>query len=133
MDSARNVASAFTVLPPRQVAQAAALTGGFLLLSLAMQTAHVALSPALTGFVILLAALLCRLIPLHVVEDGARLIIAQSALFLGPAVVAAARQTNVLKADWAPLLLILVGGTVVSSAATAFAVELVARRLVRTP
>jgi holin-like protein len=123
--------SAFAALPPRQFAQAAALTGAFLLLSVAMQSAHIALNPALTGFVILLAALAFRLIPLHAVEGGARLIIAQSALFLVPAVVAVARQSHVLKADWAPLLAILVGGTVVSSAATAFAVEVVARRLVQ--
>lgn len=133
MTSAPQMESAFTALASRQFVLAAALTGAFLLLSFAMQQAHVSLNPALTGFVMLLAALAFRLVPLRVVEGGARLIIAQSALFLVPAVVAVARQTHVLKADWAPLLVILVGGTVVSSAATAFAVELVARRLVQEP
>ncbi|NIE66928.1 CidA/LrgA family protein [Burkholderia sp. Ax-1719] len=131
MNSVRTSNGFSAIVPPRHLVQATTLTAVFLLLSLLMQKTHMPFNPALTGFAVLFIALLLRFIPLSAVEGGAKLLIAQSALFLIPAVVAVARQKDVLKADWAPLLLILVGGTVLSGAATAVAVELVARRFGR--
>lgn len=111
--------------------QALALVGGFALLSLTLRQLAPSLNPALTGFVVVLLALSMRLLPVSLIEDGAKFLIAQSALFLIPPVVAIARQSALLEAHWLPLLVIVVGGTALSAAATAVAVELTSRALVR--
>lgn len=111
--------------------QAVILTSGFIFLSFALKAFAPGLNPALTGFAVVLVALSVRLLPLSMIEDGAKFLIGQSALFLIPPVVAVARQSALLEAHWIPLLAIVVGGTAVSAAATAVAVEVTSRLIVR--
>jgi holin-like protein len=111
--------------------QAVVLILGFSLLSLLLESWAPKLNPALTGFAVLLAALSSRLLPLSLVEHGAKLLIAQSALFLIPPVVAVARQSALLEAHWLALLVIVVGGTAASAAATAIAVEVTTKLVIR--
>jgi holin-like protein len=81
------------------------------------------LNAAPVGFVLLLAALLSGRFPVSFVEHGAKWLLANSAIFLIPAVVAVSRATHVLEANWLPLTVIIVGGTVLSTALTALVVE----------
>ena len=111
--------------------QAVALTSGFIALAFTLKTVAPGLNPALTGFAVVLVALSARILPLSMIEDGAKYLIAQSALFLIPPVVAVARQSALLEAHWMPLLVIVVGGTALSAAATAVAVELTSRMISR--
>lgn len=115
----------------RSVLQAGGLIAAFVALTFAGKWLGVPVNPALTGFVVVLAALFVRLVPVSAVESGARLLISQSALFLIPPVVAVARQRDMLEANWWPLVVIVVGGTVICTAATSFAVELATRTLQR--
>lgn len=82
---------------------------------------HVSSAPL--GFVLLLVALALRIVPIASVDDGARWLLAKSGLFLIPPVVAIAREWHLFEQHWFPLVAIIVGGTLLTTAATAFAVE----------
>uniref|UniRef100_E1TIL0 LrgA family protein n=1 Tax=Burkholderia sp. (strain CCGE1003) TaxID=640512 RepID=E1TIL0_BURSG len=88
------------------------------------------LSPALAGFVVVVAALSLKLL-LGFVKEGARPLIARIALFLIPPVVLFARRSALLETHWLPLLAIIVGGTAVSAATTAIVDEGTSRAVVR--
>ncbi|ACD20841.1 CidA/LrgA family protein [Paraburkholderia phytofirmans] len=111
--------------------QALALVGSFMALSHVTASISPDMNPAITGFVLVLVGLASKALPLSIIEAGAKFLIAQSALFLIPAVVAVARQSALLQAHWIPLLVIVVGGTAISAAATALAVEFTTLALAR--
>ncbi len=104
---------------------------GFVLLSRLCARFFPGVNPALAGFAILLLALACKAVPVSSVEHGAKFLIAQSALFLIPPAVVVARQSSLLEAHWMPLLVTIVGGTAITAAATAFAVEFASRAIHR--
>lgn len=76
------------------------------------------------GFFLILAALYLQIIPVDRIEHGAKWLIAQSAIFMVPPVVAVARAWPVLEANWLPLAWIIVGGTFLTTVITALSVEL---------
>ncbi|SDV48669.1 CidA/LrgA family protein [Chitinasiproducens palmae] len=96
-----------------------------------LQWSGVGAGAAPFGFLLMLLALVCRIVPLSVFERGARWLLAQSALFFIPPVVSIARQRDVLQADWLPLLIVVVGGTVLTAVMTALSVETACRILTR--
>lgn len=115
----------------RSVLQAGGLIAVFVALTFAGKWFGMSINPALAGFVVVLAGLFAKLVPVSAVESGARLLISQSALFLIPPAVAVARQRDLLEANWLPLAAIVVGGTVLCVAATSFSVEIATRALQR--
>lgn len=131
MTSQTNIQAMVPAIGMRSVLQAGGLIAAFIALSLADKWLGLSINPALTGFVAVLAALFVKLVPVSAVESGARLLISQSALFLIPAAVTIARQRDLLEANWLPLVVIVIGGTVICAAATSFAVEIATRTLQR--
>lgn len=131
MTSQTNIQAMVPAIGMRSVLQAGGLIAAFIALSLADKWLGLSINPALTGFVAVLAALFVKLVPVSAVESGARLLISQSALFLIPAAVTIARQRDLLEANWLPLVVIVIGGTVICAGATSLAVEIATRTLQR--
>lgn len=115
--------------PTRIALQVAALMLAFALLSWILHRLGSHLSTALLGFVLLWVGLTTRLIPARAVDEGARWLLAKGAIFLIPPVVAIARERQILSAHWLPFVVIIVGGTVVTTLITALAVEMTCRKM----
>jgi holin-like protein len=81
------------------------------------------------GFFVVLAALSLRVLPVGIIEQGAKWLIAQGAVFMIPPVVAVARAWHLLEANWLPLAVIIVGGTLLTTTVTALAVEVTCRMM----
>lgn len=127
--SGRNPARWLNPKGPLQAALFVALFAGF---SQCIARLGMSMNAGPIGFVIVLAVLYLRIVPVAAIEQGAKWLIAQSAVFMIPPVVAVARAWPVLEMNWLPLASIIVGGTVLTAAVTAFAVEATCRTMCRS-
>lgn len=119
-------------LSPKGPLQAALFVAIFAAFARCMANLGVSVNAGPIGFVVVLAALYLRVVPAAAVEQGATWLIAQSAVFMIPPVVAVARSWHVLEANWLPLAAIIVGGTVLTGALTALSVEVTCRAMCRS-
>jgi holin-like protein len=90
---------------------------------------HVAVAPL--GFVLVLLAMLSGILPLRVLEHGARWLLAESMLFFVPAIVSVARQRLVFEHNWLPMASVVVLGTLATLFATALTVDVTSRMMLR--
>jgi len=90
---------------------------------------HVAVAPL--GFVLVLGALLTGVLPVRVLENGARWLLAESMLFFVPAIVSVARQRLVFEHSWLPMASVVVLGTFATLLATAATVDIASRMMLR--
>lgn len=109
------------------IVQAAVLTVAYALVERLCEALGVETLGAPAGFVLLLLLLLSGRLPVAWVAGGGKWLIGLSTLFLIPAMVAVAPAWPILRADWVPLTVIIVGGTVLTMLATAWSVEATCR------
>lgn len=88
---------------------------------------HLPLPANLVGMLMLLALIVCRIIPLKWVRAGARWLLAEMLLFFVPAVVAVVNYTQLLMVDGWRILLVIALSTTLVLAATAWVVDKVYR------
>ncbi|ELL7462230.1 CidA/LrgA family protein [Salmonella enterica] len=81
----------------------------------------------LVGMVLMLALIVCRIIPLSWVRAGARWLLAEMLLFFIPAVVAVVNYTHLLLADGWRIFSVIAISTLMVLGATAWVVEKVYR------
>ncbi|CAM3715741.1 CidA/LrgA family protein [Salmonella enterica] len=81
----------------------------------------------LVGMVLMLALIVCRIIPLSWVRAGARWLLAEMLLFFVPAVVAVVNYTHLLLADGWRIFSVIAISTLMVLGATAWVVEKVYR------
>ena len=92
---------------------------------------HLPLPANLVGMLMLLALIVCRIIPLKWVRAGARWLLAEMLLFFVPAVVAVVNYTQLLMVDGWRILLVITLSTLMVLAATSLVVDRVYRLEVR--
>ncbi|MEF3088808.1 CidA/LrgA family protein [Raoultella sp. WB_B2P2-3] len=88
---------------------------------------HLPLPANLVGMLMLLALIVCRVIPLNWVRAGARWLLAEMLLFFVPAVVAVVNYTQLLMVDGWRILLVIALSTTLVLGATAWVVDKVYR------
>ena len=92
---------------------------------------HLPLPANLVGMVLLLALIVCRVIPLKWVRAGARWLLAEMLLFFVPVVVSVVQYPDLLLHSGLKLVVVVVGGTVLVLAATSLAVDRMYRLEIR--
>ncbi|WP_180888778.1 CidA/LrgA family protein [Raoultella planticola] len=88
---------------------------------------HLPLPANLVGMLMLLALIICRVIPLNWVRAGARWLLAEMLLFFVPAVVAVVNYTQLLMVDGWRIFLVIALSTLMVLGATAWVVDKVYR------
>ena len=88
---------------------------------------HLPLPANLVGMLMLLALIVCRVIPLKWVRAGARWLLAEMLLFFVPAVVAVVNYTQLLMVDGWRIMLVIALSTLMVLGATAWVVDKVYR------
>jgi holin-like protein len=111
--------------------QAAGLAAAYAVVEQVCDAWHIGTLSAPLGFLLLSALLLSGRLPVDAVALGGKWLIGFSTLFLVPAMVAVAPAWPVLRADWLPLTVIIVGGTVSTMLLTAWSVEATCRWMAR--
>src|SRR5690349_6339098 len=81
--------------------------------------AHVPLPGNVLGLLLLLAALSLKVVKLHHVEDSAAFLLKHMMLLFAPVIVGALAMTQLLAANWLPLLATITLSTIVTLLATA--------------
>ena len=71
------------------------------------------------------------MLPLRVLERGARWLLAESMLFFVPAIVSVARQRLVFEHSWLPMASVVILGTFATLFATAMTVDVASRMMLR--
>lgn len=120
-----------TRLDLRGLFQAGLLVAAFVIVGRLVSGLNLPIGAGPLGFGLVLLALSSRLLPVSLVEGGARWLMARSALFFIPAVVSVGRQIDFLAQSWLPLAVVVVGGTVLTLVATALVVDLACRVVIR--
>lgn len=115
--------------PARLLAGFAVIAAAWGAGTLVARFARLPLPGSVVGMLILTALLQARLVPLHVVEPAAALLIRWMALFFVPAGAAVVLQGALLRANWLPL----VAGAMASIVAVLATVGLVMRWLEPEP
>ena len=92
---------------------------------------HLPLPANLVGMMILLALILCRIIPLQWVRAGARWLLAEMLLFFIPAVVAVVNYAQLLLIDGWRIFTVIALSTLMVLGATAWVVDKVYRYEIR--
>ncbi|KNC90282.1 CidA/LrgA family protein [Trabulsiella odontotermitis] len=88
---------------------------------------HLPLPANLVGMVMLLALIVCRIVPLTWVRAGARWLLAEMLLFFVPAVVAVVNYAQLLMVDGWRIFLVIAISTMLVLGATAWVVDRVYR------
>lgn len=88
---------------------------------------HLPLPANLVGMVLMLALIVCRIIPLSWVRAGARWLLAEMLLFFVPAVVAVVNYAHLLLVDGWRIFSVIVISTLMVLGATAWVVDKVYR------
>ncbi|EAX5652050.1 CidA/LrgA family protein [Salmonella enterica] len=88
---------------------------------------HLPLPANLVGMVLMLALIVCRIIPLSWVRAGARWLLAEMLLFFVPAVVAVVNYAHLLLVDGWRIFLVIAISTLMVLGATAWVVDKVYR------
>lgn len=88
---------------------------------------HLPLPANLVGMLMLLALIVCRIIPLKWVRAGARWLLAEMLLFFVPAVVAVVNYTQLLMVDGWRILLVIALSTTLVLGVTAWVVDKIYR------
>ncbi|EAA5919799.1 CidA/LrgA family protein [Salmonella enterica] len=88
---------------------------------------HLPLPANLVGMVLMLALIVCRIIPLSWVRAGARWLLAEMLLFFVPAVVAVVNYAHLLLVDGWRILSVIAISTLMVLGATAWVVDKVYR------
>lgn len=88
---------------------------------------HLPLPANLVGLVLMLALIVCRIIPLSWVRAGARWLLAEMLLFFVPAVVAVVNYTQLLLLDGWRIFAVIAISTLLVLGATAWVVDKVYR------
>lgn len=88
---------------------------------------HLPLPANLVGMVLLLALIVCRVIPLSWIRAGARWLLAEMLLFFVPAVVAVVNYTQLLLVDGWRIFAVIAISTLMVLGATAWVVDKVYR------
>ena len=88
---------------------------------------HLPLPANLVGMLMLLALIVCRIIPLNWVRAGARWLLAEMLLFFVPAVVAVVNYAQLLMVDGWRIFLVIGLSTMMVLGATAWVVDKVYR------
>lgn len=88
---------------------------------------HLPLPANLVGMVLMLALIVCRVIPLSWIRAGARWLLAEMLLFFVPAVVAVVNYTQLLLVDGWRILAVIAISTLMVLGATAWVVDKVYR------
>ncbi len=101
--------------------------GLFIFAEYLVQWLHLPLPANLVGMVLMLALILCRVIPLNWVRAGARWLLAEMLLFFVPAVVAVVNYAQLLMADGWRIFIVIGLSTLMVLGATAWVVEKVYR------
>ena len=101
--------------------------GLFVFAEYLVQWLHLPLPANLVGMVLMLALILCRVIPLNWVRAGARWLLAEMLLFFVPAVVAVVNYAQLLMADGWRIFIVIGLSTLMVLGATAWVVEKVYR------
>mgnify|MGYP004720639961 CR=1 FL=1 len=101
--------------------------GLFIFAEYIVQWLHLPLPANLVGMMLMLALILCRVIPLNWVRAGARWLLAEMLLFFVPAVVAVVNYAQLLMADGWRIFIVIGLSTLMVLGATAWVVEKVYR------
>ena len=88
---------------------------------------HLPLPANLVGMVLMLALIICRVIPLSWIRAGARWLLAEMLLFFVPAVVAVVNYTQLLLVDGWRIFAVIAISTLMVLGATAWVVDKVYR------
>lgn len=88
---------------------------------------HLPLPANLVGMVLMLALIVCRVIPLNWIRAGARWLLAEMLLFFVPAVVAVVNYTQLLLVDGWRIFAVIAISTLMVLGATAWVVDKVYR------
>lgn len=88
---------------------------------------HLPLPANLVGMILMLALIVCRIIPLKWVRAGARWLLAEMLLFFVPAVVAVVNYAQLLLVDGWRIFAVIALSTIMVLGATAWVVEKVYR------
>lgn len=88
---------------------------------------HLPLPANLVGMVMMLALIVCRVIPLNWIRAGARWLLAEMLLFFVPAVVAVVNYTQLLLVDGWRIFAVIALSTLMVLGATAWVVDKVYR------
>ena len=88
---------------------------------------HLPLPANLVGMVLMLALIVCRILPLSWVRAGARWLLAEMLLFFVPAVVAVVNYAQLLMVDGWRIFVVIALSTMMVLAATAWVVDKVYR------
>lgn len=88
---------------------------------------HLPLPANLVGMVLMLALIVCRIIPLSWIRAGARWLLAEMLLFFVPAVVAVVNYTQLLLVDGWRIFAVIAISTLMVLGATAWVVDKVYR------
>ena len=88
---------------------------------------HLPLPANLVGMVLMLALIVCRVIPLNWIRAGARWLLAEMLLFFVPAVVAVVNYTQLLLVDGWRIFAVIALSTLMVLGATAWVVDRVYR------
>lgn len=88
---------------------------------------HLPLPANLVGMVLMLALIVCRVIPLNWIRAGARWLLAEMLLFFVPAVVAVVNYTQLLLVDGWRIFAVIALSTLMVLGATAWVVDKVYR------
>ncbi|MGP3591254.1 CidA/LrgA family protein [Vagococcus sp. WN89Y] len=109
---------------PAQVALYAVM---FIFAEYLVQWLHLPLPANLIGMVLMLALIVCRIIPLAWVRAGARWLLAEMLLFFVPAVVAVVNYTQLLLVDGWRIFAVIALSTLMVLGATAWVVDKIYR------
>ncbi|WP_058912450.1 CidA/LrgA family protein [Entomohabitans teleogrylli] len=88
---------------------------------------HLPLPANLVGMALLLALILCRIVPLNWVRAGARWLLAEMLLFFVPAVVAVVNYAQLLMVDGWRIFMVIALSTVMVLGSTAWVVDRIYR------
>lgn len=101
--------------------------GLFILAEYLVQWLHLPLPANLVGMMLMLALILCRVIPLNWVRAGARWLLAEMLLFFVPAVVAVVNYTQLLMVEGWRIFAVIAISTLMVLGTTAWVVDKVYR------
>ena len=101
--------------------------GLFVLAQYLVSWLHLPLPANLVGMVLMLALIVCRVIPLNWIRAGARWLLAEMLLFFVPAVVAVVNYTQLLLVDGWRIFAVIAISTLMVLGATAWVVDKVYR------